>query len=127
MISINRYKSDDYNKDVQDYMTTLLKCLKKDYGELRDEWQLSLDLIAQTYETYLMAYHSVKADGVYTKDTKNRVQRNPALTVMNNSQAYLQKLITQFALTPMSKSKMKKGGDESSESAEEYIADLCGD
>lgn len=108
-------------------MTTLLKCLKKEYGVLRDEWQLSLDLIAQTYETYLMAYLAVKKDGVYTKDIKDRVQRNPALTVMNNSQAYLQKLLTQFALTPMSKSKMKKSDEQSVESTEDYIAELCGE
>lgn len=57
MIDIKRYQTDDYDKDVQDYMTSLLKSLKKDFGELKDEWLLSLDLIAQTYDTYLIARH----------------------------------------------------------------------
>ena len=123
MIEKSRYNF--YSPEVAEYMNVLMTSLENEYGVIKDEWLISLDMIAQTYSTYLLGWKSIQQDGMYVKDSKNRLQRNPALTVMNNSQSYLQKLLTQFALTPLAKSKIKKV--DSADTTDDYIANLCGD
>lgn len=104
-ITTARYK--DYDARVYEYMSILINNLTKEYGRVDEQWLISLDLIAQNYAAYLVGWDDLQKYGMYITDEKGRIQRNPALTIMNNSQAYLQKLLHSFALNPMSRSKMK--------------------
>lgn len=105
-ITVNRY--DNYDERVKEYMSILIKSLEREYRTIDDQWLISLDLIAQNYAAYLVGWDDLQKYGMYITDEKNRIQRNPALTIMNNSQAYLQKLLHSFALNPMAKSQIKK-------------------
>lgn len=99
----------DYDKRVQTYMKALFTALYSEYGEIKPEWELSLRMIADTYELYLIGRDSVKKDGLFVLDGLKRVQRNPGATTMLNASSYLQKLTNQFGLTVASKSKLKTG------------------
>lgn len=126
MANINyKERYSKYRTEVQEYMDILCDSLMKEYGLISNEWLISLDMIAQTYTTYLIGWESINKDGMYVLDPKGRPARNPALSTMMNSQAYLQKLLTQFALTPSSKAKIKKL--DSADTTDDYINDLCGD
>jgi len=91
-----------YDKKTQDYMQCLFDCIEQDYGEIPSSWRISLDLIADNYEVYLKAKNSVITDGVTIGS-----QRNPQYTTMISTQQMLFKLLSSFALTPMTRSKMK--------------------
>lgn len=97
----------DYDKRVQKYMKALFMALIQEYGEIKDEWELSMLMIADTYELYCLGKDTVKKDGLFVLDGLKRVQRNPGATTMLNASAYLQKLTNAFGLTINSKTKIK--------------------
>lgn len=98
----------NYNPEVQEYMSNLIKCLEQDYKDIPDSWRISLDLIADNYNLYLKAKKDIDENGLFRVDKLNRTFKNQAISVMNNAQQMLTKLLSNFALTPMSKSKMKQ-------------------
>ena len=114
----------DYNTRVQEYMNNVIKCLEEDYGKIPESWRISLDLIADNYSLYLQAMDDIKKNGLLRVDNAGRTFKNQCYTIMNSAQMNLRDLLKSFALTPMSKSKMKHF--ESNEiSEEEYLEELC--
>jgi phage terminase small subunit len=97
----------DYDKKVQDYMQNVIDCLKQDYKEIPTSWRISLDLIADNYAIYIKAKDAVLKEGLIRKDAHGRTFKNQSFPLMMNTQQILIKLLSSFALTPMSKSKMK--------------------
>jgi len=101
MIDVDKvYKK--YNKDVRTYMKNLLMSLQNQYGNVPEEWRISLDLIAFNYNTILLCQKDLEENGF-----RDGEKRNPAITTLNNAQSYLIKLLGQFGLTIYSKSKLK--------------------
>lgn len=122
MDSTKLYK--EYNKRVQEYMGNVISCLEQDYGKIPESWRVSLDLIADNYSLYLEAKDNIKKNGIMCKDTHGRPYKNQCVMIMNGAQNQLKDLLKSFALTPMSKSKMKHF--ESNEiNEEEYLEELC--
>lgn len=113
----------NYPVEVQEYMNNVIKCLQEDYGNIPESWRVSLDLIADNYMIYLDAKKDVLANGLSHTDNYGRTGKNPSLGVMNQAQRNLTDLLKAFALTPMSKSKMRNL-NTSVETADEYIEDL---
>ena len=113
----------DYDLRVQEYMNNVIKCLKEDYGRIPESWRVSLDLIADNYALYLDAMDDIKKNGLLRKDAHGRTFKNQCVQIMNSAQTHLCDLLKSFALTPMSKSKMKML-ETSSESEDEYLEDL---
>lgn len=97
----------DYDIKVQEYMQNVIDCLKQDYKEIPASWRISLDLIADNYAIYLQAKNNVLNEGLIRKDNHGRTFKNQSFPLMLNTQAYIIKLLSNFGLTPMSKSKMK--------------------
>lgn len=97
----------DYDKKVQEYMANVIDCLEQDYKSIPSSWRVSLDLIADNYDVYLKAKNDVMRDGIYSRDKRGNISINPSLKIMNTSQDKITKLLSAFALTPLSKSKMK--------------------
>ena len=96
-----------YDKQVQDYMTNVIDCLKEDYKTIPSSWRVALDLIADNYDIYLKSKALVSEQGLSSTDSKGRLTVNPSLKVMNTAQDKIQKLLSSFALTPLSRSKLK--------------------
>lgn len=107
MTTLKQSPYKDYDKQVQDYMNNVLDCLKEDYKVIPSSWRIALDLIADNYDIYLKSKALVRKEGLSSTDSKGRLTINPSLKVMNTAQDKIQKLLSSFALTPMSKSKMK--------------------
>lgn len=97
----------DYDEKVQEYMQNVIDCLKQDYKEIPASWRISLDLIADNYAIYLEAKNNVLKEGLIRKDSHGRTFKNQSFPLMMNTQNIIMKLLSSFALTPMSKSKMK--------------------
>ena len=113
----------NYNSQVQEYMDNVIKCLEEDYGKIPESWRVSLDLIADNYSLYLEAKADIDKNGLMTTDKYGRPFRNPCYSVMNSSQLQLKDLLKSFALTPMSKSKMK-GFESKTIDEDEYLEEL---
>ena len=97
----------DYDKRVQEYMNNVITCLENDYGKIPESWRISLDLIADNYAIYLNAKDEIKANGLFKVDNQNRKTKNQAIYIMNVAQMHLKDLMKSFALTPVSKAKMR--------------------
>lgn len=115
----------DYDKRVQDYMVNVIKCLEQDYGKIPESWRVSLDLIADNYSIYLEAMDNIKQNGLLRKDSQGRTFKNQCVMIMNAAQMQLKDLLKSFALTPMSKSKMKHLEDTDKFNEEDYLDELC--
>lgn len=117
-----RYTADYYDKRVVEYMQLIVENLYKDYGVITDSYVVSLDLLAQNYQVYFKGFDDVCRDGYYTEDSKGRPQRNPALSLLTNSQSYIYRILNSMGLTIMSKSKIRPGKDL--DSGEGFVNEL---
>lgn len=97
----------DYDPKVQEYMQNVINCLKQDYKDIPTSWRISLDLIADNYAIYIKAKDAVLKDGLLRRDNHGRTFKNQCFPLMMNTQQILIKLLSSFALTPMSRSKLK--------------------
>jgi len=111
----------EYSEEVQEYMKNVIKCLHEDYGEkIPESWRISLDLIADNYEIYLRAKKDIMENGLIRTDYQGRTFKNQNISIFNNAQRNITDQLKSFALTPMSKSKMKAfKADE--ETADDYV------
>lgn len=105
MITETTYQK--YDKRVQEYMKNLTESMVQDLGNIPDSYRVSLDLIADTLEVYMKAKDDVMKNGFMVTDLKDRNAKNPSVTVMNNCQNYLHKLLSSFGWTLLSKQKIK--------------------
>ena len=113
MIQIRKiYTEKGYNEEVVDYMEKLCKKLDKQYGEIKEEWRVSLDMIAFNYNLIVECQKDILRNGIDKEDSRGRLARNPAISTMNISQNALIKLLNSFGLNLMSKSKLGKVDDE---------------
>ena len=115
----------DYSPKVQEYMSNLITCLESDYGSIPDSFRVSLDLIAMNYDIILKCQEDIKVNGLLRTDNLKRTFKNQHITILNQAQGYLQALLKTFALTPMTRSKMKalERKDEE-ETTQDYIDKL---
>lgn len=96
-----------YDEEVVEYMDHLIEALKKQYGKIEDEWYCSLKLIAYNYNTIVKCQKDIEENGFTKLDGANRMAKNPCISILNNAQAYLMKLLGSFGLNVMSRSKIK--------------------
>lgn len=97
----------DYPKKVQVYMQNVIDCLKQDYKEIPASWRVSLDLIADNVDIYLKAKEDIDKNGLLRKDTHGRTFKNQCFPLMVISEDHVIKLLQSFALTPVSRAKIK--------------------
>ena len=115
----------DYDKRVQEYMNNVIKCLEQDYGRIPESWRVSLDLIADNYSIYLEAMDNIKKNGLLRKDNQGRTFKNQCVMIMNSAQMQLKDLLKSFAMTPISRAKMKKLESTEIYGEDDYIDNLC--
>lgn len=97
----------NYPKKVQDYMQNVIDCLKQDYKEIPSSWRVSLDLIADNVDIYLKAKEDIDKNGLLRKDNHGRTFKNQCFPLMIIAEDHVIKLLQSFALTPVSRSKIK--------------------
>lgn len=97
----------DYPVKVQEYMQYVIDCLKQEHKDIPSSWRVSLDLIADNYNIYLQAKEDVQKNGLLRKDKHGRTFKNQCFPLMCTMESNLIKLLSSFALTPMSRSRMR--------------------
>lgn len=102
----------EYDKQVVDYMTNLISRLETQYGQINEEWRVSLDLIAFNYDIIRKCQIDIHKNGLQKEDGRGRISKNPALMICNQAQDHLFKLLNSFGLNLLSKSKMKDIGQD---------------
>lgn len=102
----------DYDERVVAYMEFVVGQIEQDYSIVPSSWRVSLDLIADNLMLYFDALDDIKKNGVIHYDLKGIPHTNPACRLQNVCNQNVIKLLNNFALTPMSKSKMKKFDEE---------------
>lgn len=98
----------DYPKKVQVYMQNVIDCLKQDYKDIPSSWRVSLDLIADNVDIYLKAKEDIDNNGLLRKDTHGRTFKNQCFPLMVTTESLVIKLLSNFGLSPMSRSKLRK-------------------
>lgn len=112
----------NYPEKVQKYMQNVIDCLKQDYKEIPSSWRVSLDLIADNVDIYLKAKEDIDKNGLLRKDTHGRTFKNQCFPLMTISQDRVVRLLQSFALTPVSRAKMKNIDPDDTESPlDEFI------
>ncbi len=96
-----------YDKQVIEYMSNLIKRLESQYGQINEEWRVSLDLIAFNYDIIRKCQEDIQTNGLEKVDDRGRLSKNPALSTVNQAQGNLFKLLNSFGLNLLSKSKIK--------------------
>lgn len=97
----------DYDERVIRYMEFVIKQIEQDYSIVPSSWRVSLDLIADNLMIYFKALDDIKQNGVITYNRNGVATKNPSCNTQNVASQNVIKLLNNFALTPMSKSKMK--------------------
>lgn len=111
----------EYDKQVITYMTNLINRLESQYGQINEEWRVSLDLIAFNYDIIRKCQVDILKNGLEKTDARGRMSKNPSLMICNQAQDHLFKLLNSFGLNLMSKSKMK-GIEQDQDDLEELIS-----
>ncbi len=101
-----------YDKQVIDYMVNLIKRLESQYGQVNEEWRVSLDLIAFNYDIIRKCQLDILKNGLEKTDARGRMSKNPALMICNQAQDHLFKLLNAFGLNLISKAKIKEDTDQ---------------
>lgn len=96
-----------YDKQVVEYMTNLIHRLESQYGQVNEEWRVSLDLIAFNYDIIRKCQEDLQLNGLEKEDSRGRLCKNPSLATVNQAQGNLFKLLNSFGLNLLSKSKIK--------------------
>ena len=131
MIDKNRYNS--YQKEVQDYISNVIDCLRQDYGNIPDSWAISLDIICDQYSIYLDALKDIKKRGPVVPgrsyEKTGECVKNPAFSILDRCTQTITNLLKSFSLTPMSRAKMKslkQIEDTEDDKEEKYLDSLIG-
>ncbi len=101
-----------YDKKVIEYMSNLIKRLESQYGQINEEWRVSLDLIAFNYDLIRKCQEDIEEKGLEKYDERGRLSKNPSISTVNQAQGNLFKLLNSFGLNLLSKSKIKDGDIE---------------
>jgi phage terminase small subunit len=111
----------DRGKRVVEYMELVVEQIERDYNAVPPSWRVSLDMIADNLMLYFDALDDIKKYGQVIH-TNGKTEINPACRLLKDANQTIFKLVTNFALTPMSKSKMKKVDVDS----QNILSDLLG-
>lgn len=106
-----RYK--DKHETVKEYMGFVANSLIDKYSEIPDNFIISLDLLATNLEIMVKSSEEISKDnGMVDKDKYHGQKKSAPLQTYFQAQGYVNNILSNFGLTPMSKSKMKQNTQE---------------
>ena len=115
-----RYK--DFSPKVQEWMDSVIKTLKNECGEdLPAAYIMQLDLLADNAEYYYQAKQCIRQNGILITGRQGDLVKNPAIAIVNNTQLFIAKLLSQFVLTRNSKARLKEVITEEECALDEFI------
>lgn len=115
----NKYKN--YSTQIQNWMMKLENTLHNEMTEIPDSFDVQLSLLADAFDLYIKSKKEIDKHGLLVKDSRGGLVKNPAISPLNSSALLIEKMLTQFGLTRMAKSKLKNIDEDSSSPIDEFI------
>lgn len=84
-------------------------------GLLADEYRAGLAAYCQAYERWVAAETLLKEQGMLTETTNGNVIQNPAVGIANTALLMMHRFMTEFGLTPASKSRVSAKSEKQEE------------
>lgn len=97
----------DYIPEVQAAMWAVHSYLQKKFGNINDEWIMSLMMLADNLQMFIECRKQIKEQGLLITNRFNVLEKNPLIKVQNDAQIQIVKLLNEFALTPKSAEKIE--------------------
>ena len=94
------------------YIEYIDKYLTEKYGSVKDEWKLSINMLADTLETYYDCKKVLKEVGIYDYE---RGKKNPLLGTVKECQVTMLKIIKELGISPYAASKIKSMAEDDTE------------
>lgn len=107
-----------YNKTVKEYLEKIEAFLIKKYGNVSDEWEVILYLLADNIDLYLRCKHTLLSNGIFDAST---YKKNPLLSTLKDLQATILKQVQHLGISPYAASKIKQ---ENEDDSEDFISSL---
>jgi len=119
-----------YRKEVKSYMKKIESQLKKEYGTVAPEWDLTLEQLADSYELYINIKEQIDKDGLMKKSVKivkgeaiETEEKHPLFPALFNTQTNINRIVNQFGFTVFAKSRIKTR-PEINDANDDYLNNL---
>jgi len=104
-----------YRKEVRIYMKKIEKQLAAEYGQVSEEWDITLEQLADSYQLYLNIKEQIEKDGLIKKSIRigkkgepmEVEEKHPLFPALFNTQTNINRIVNQFGLTLFAKSRIK--------------------
>lgn len=110
-----RNKYSDYTPSTAKYMLSVEKYLKSKYGMVNEEWFQPLIMLADNLDVFNLCKQSIKKDGLMMIAKNGAPCKNPLIKVQLDAQVQIQKLLSEFGLTPKAQAKLNLPTDDEDE------------
>ncbi len=97
--------------------------LAQEYGEIKPEWQLLINLLADNVQQYAEVKKSIEENGLFDTTT---FKKNPLIATLKDLQATMLKQIQHLGLSPYAQGKIKTAPNKEID-ADDFIKSLTQD
>lgn len=118
----------DHDKRTKHCLKLLVDCLTDNDSVVPDYFELSLELLAVQFDLYFESKDVIHREGIYSYNkTSNRVNKSPAIQVMQAAYSRIIDMIKESGATSMSRKKLKKmSGNDKEDNAAKLLEALAG-
>lgn len=106
-------------EDIQLIIDNTITHLQEEYGEVKPEWEVQLELLEDTLEMIVTIQEEIKTNGVFNPTT---FKKNPLINSLKDYQTLLLKISQRLGCSPYDISKIKKLSEE--DTTEDFIDSL---
>ena len=97
------------DRRVTKYINAVKRRITDDYGSVPDEWSAQLQQLEDVYTIYLRASDAMKEASLIDLTNGGRTQQKSMyFSIMTECVSSMKKLISDFGLSPLAKSKIRK-------------------
>lgn len=107
---IKRY--DEKDQQVQEYMSFISDTIIEKYGNIPEQFVLSLDMLANNLEIMVRSTKEMDDTGLTDDDKYHGKKKSAALQTYFQAQGYINGIIANFGLTPGGASRIKENKKE---------------
>lgn len=101
-----------------EYIEQIKNYLKETYGEVKPEWNLTIQSLEDTIKRYTEVKQIIDEEGIFFTDTK---RKNPLLSTEKDLLSTILKLTQKLCISPWDVSKLKIQEDDN---VDDYINNL---
>lgn len=114
-----------YSKETKQMIDKVENAIKSSTGgDIPQEYEPQLQLLADNFENYLLCRDAIKREGIVAHTKSGEVKMNPIYNAMLNTESFIQKILNQFGLTVMTKSKLKVNMTQTNDDEDDYLKNM---